>query len=77
MFSGTESIKNNPIIRGFQLTYKNMVTGRLIELKPIMGKAKIENFEDFTFLDGEFVTDGYMKQYRSEYLYKIKLVTSL
>jgi len=54
-----------------------MVTGRLIKLKPIMGKAKIENFEDFTFLDGEFVTDGYMKQYRSEYLYKIKLVTSL
>lgn len=73
---GKESFKNNEIIRGFQVTYKNMITGQLIELGDCKGKSEIDYRKDFFFKDGEYITEGYMKSYRNDFLYKISAKTN-
>jgi len=48
----------------------------LIELGDCKGKSEIDYRKDFFFKDGEYITEGYMKSYRNDFLYKISAKTN-
>lgn len=62
-------------LKGLQVTYKQLTTGRIIELKPQCSKSNYKGYTDWIFADGEYITDGFSKG-DEKWQYKLHMTTN-